>query len=70
MSGPGLVAGGAFTFMLCWIEFIVAQALNTKLGTTTLPPVIAEMNGQIYIDYPVIGASGFLGALPRRYRPR
>lgn len=64
VSGPGLVAGGAFTFMLCWNEFIVAQVLNTKPGTTTLPPVIAGMNGQINIDYSVIAASGFLGALP------
>jgi multiple sugar transport system permease protein len=64
VSGPGLVAGGAFTFMLCWNEFIVAQVLNTRPGTTTLPPVIAGMNGQINIDYSVIAASGFLGALP------
>jgi len=64
VSGPGLVAGGAFTFMLCWNEFLVAQVLNTKPGTTTLPPVIAGMNGQINIDYSVIAASGFLGALP------
>ena len=64
ISGPGLVAAGAFTFMLCWNEFIVAQVLNTKPGTTTLPPVIAGMNGQINIDYSVIAASGFLGALP------
>jgi multiple sugar transport system permease protein len=64
VSGPGLLAGGAFTFMLCWNEFIVAQVLNTKPGTTTLPPVIAGMNGQINIDYSVIAASGFLGALP------
>jgi len=64
VSGPGLVAGGAFTFMLCWNEFIVAQVLNTKLGTTTLPPVVAGMNGQINIDYSVIAASGFLAALP------
>ena len=64
VSGPGLVASGAFTFMLCWNEFIVAQVLNTKLGTTTLQPVIAGMNGQINIDYSVIAASGFLSALP------
>jgi multiple sugar transport system permease protein len=64
VSGPGLVASGAFTFMLCWNEFIVAQVLNTKLGTTTLPPVVAGMNGQINIDYSVIAASGFLSALP------
>ncbi len=62
-SVPGLVAGGAFTFMLCWNEFVVAQALNTKPGTTTLPPV-AAMNGQVNVDYSVIAASGFLGALP------
>ena len=64
VSGPGLVAGGAFTFMLCWNEFVVAQILNTRPGTTTLPPVIAGMNGQINIDYSVIAATGFLGALP------
>lgn len=64
ISGPGLVAGGAFTFMLCWNEFIVAMVLNSKPGTTTLPPVIAAMNGQINIDYSVIAASGCLSALP------
>jgi multiple sugar transport system permease protein len=64
VSGPGLVAGGAFTFMLCWNEFVVAQVLNTKPGTTTLPPIIAGMNGQVNVDYSVIAASGFLGALP------
>jgi len=64
VSGPGLVASGAFTFMLCWNEFVVAQVLNTKPGTTTLPPVIAAMNGQVNVDYSVIAASGFLGALP------
>ena len=64
VAGPGLVAGGAFTFMLCWNEFIVALVLNTKLGTTTLPPVVAGMNGQVNIDYSVIAASGFLAALP------
>jgi multiple sugar transport system permease protein len=64
VSGPGLVAGGTFTFMLCWNEFLVAQVLNTKPGTTTLPPVIAGMNAQINVDYSVIAASGFLGALP------
>ena len=64
ISGPGLVAGGAFTFMLCWNEFIVAQVLNSKPGTTTLPPIVAGMNGQINIDYSVIAASGFLSAIP------
>jgi ABC-type glycerol-3-phosphate transport system permease component len=39
--------------------------LNTKLGITTPPPVIAGMNGQINIDYPVIAASGILAALLR-----
>ncbi len=43
---------------------MVAQVLNTKPGTTTLPPVIAGMNGQVNVDYSVIAASGFLGALP------
>jgi multiple sugar transport system permease protein len=64
VSGPGLVAAGAFAFMLCWNEFIIAQVLNTKPGTTTLPPVIVAMNAQTNIDYSVIAASGVLGALP------
>jgi len=50
--------------MLCWNEFIIAQVLNTKPDTTTLPPVIVAMNGQTNIDYSVIAASGFVGALP------
>ena len=64
VSGPGLVAGGAFTFMLCWNEFVIAQVLNSKPTSTTLPPIIAGMMGQANIDYSVIAASGFLSALP------
>jgi multiple sugar transport system permease protein len=64
MSGPGLVASGAFTFMLCWNELVIAQVLNSKPATTTLPPIIAGMMGQANIDYSVIAASGFLSALP------
>lgn len=64
ISGPGLVAAGAFTFVLCWNEFLVAQVLNSKRGLTTLPPAIAGMLGQANIDYSVIAASGFLSALP------
>ena len=40
------MAAGAFAFMLCWNEFIIAQVLNTKPGTMTLPPVIVAMNGR------------------------
>ncbi len=40
-----------------WIEVQRAIELAPK-------PVIAGMNGQINIDYSVIAASGFLGALP------
>jgi multiple sugar transport system permease protein len=64
MSGPGLVASGAFTFMLCWNELVIAQVLNSKPASTTLPPIIAGMMGQANIDYSVIAASGFLSALP------
>jgi multiple sugar transport system permease protein len=64
ISGPGLVASGAFTFMLCWNEFVIAQVLNSKPTSTTLPPIIAGMMGQANIDYSVIAASGFLSALP------
>src|SRR5262249_22166415 len=64
MSGPGLVASGAFTFMLCWNEFVIAQVLNSKPTTTTLPPIIAGMMRQAHIYYSVTAASGFLSALP------
>lgn len=64
VSGPGLVAAGAFTFVLCWNEFLVAQILNSKPGTTTLPPIIAGMVGQANIEYSVIAASGFISAIP------
>jgi len=62
VSGPGLVAGRAFTFMLCWSEFMVAQVLITKPGTTTRPPAIPVMDGQIN-DCAVSAASGYLGSL-------
>ncbi|WP_048646812.1 carbohydrate ABC transporter permease [Nitratireductor soli] len=64
ISGPGFVAAGAFTFVLSWNEFLVAQVLNSKRGMTTLPPAIAGMLGQANLDYSIIAASGFLSALP------
>lgn len=64
VSGPGLVAAGAFTFVLCWNEFIVAQILSSKQGSTLLAPTIAGMVGQANIEYSVIAASGFLSAIP------
>ena len=64
VSGPGLVAAGAFTFILCWNEFLVAQILNSKQGSTMLPTTIAGMLGQANIDYSIIAASGFLSAIP------
>jgi multiple sugar transport system permease protein len=64
ISGPGLVAAGAFTFVLCWNEFLVAQILNSKQGTTMLPSTIAGMLGQANIDYSLIAAAGFLSAIP------
>lgn len=64
ISGPGFVAAGAFTFVLAWNEFLVAQVLNSKRGMTTLPPAIAGMLGQANLDYSIIAASGFLSALP------
>lgn len=64
ISGPGFVAAGAFTFVLSWNEFLVAQVLNSKRGMTTLPPAIAGMLGQANVDYAIIAASGFISALP------
>lgn len=64
ISGPGFVAAGAFTFVLSWNEFLVAQVLNSKRSVTTLPPAIAGMLGQANIDYAIIAASGFISALP------
>lgn len=64
ISGPGFVAAGAFTFVLAWNEFLVAQVLNSKRGMSTLPPAIAGMLGQANIDYAIIAASGFISALP------
>lgn len=64
ISGPGFVAAGAFTFVLAWNEFLVAQVLNSKRGMTTLPPAIAGMLGQANVDYAIIAASGFISALP------
>ena len=64
ISGPGLVAAGAFTFVLAWNEFLVAQVLNSKRDMTTLPPAIAGMLGQANVDYAIIAASGFISALP------
>jgi len=50
VSGPGLVAGGAFTFMLCWNEFVVAQVLNTKPFCGFAFSVIVEPDGSSLVQ--------------------
>lgn len=64
VSLPGVMAAGAFTFMLAWNEFLLAQVLTKTNDSITLPPVIQGLWGQVYVDYTSIAAAGVLSAVP------
>jgi multiple sugar transport system permease protein len=63
LSGPGLVAVSAFSFLSSWNEFFMAlifSGANTKTITVT----VTEFSSQFGVDYGLMATGGVIGSIP------
>lgn len=63
LSGPGLVAVSAFTFLSSWNEFFMAL-IFTGARTKTITVVVTEFSSQFGVDFGLMATGGVIGSLP------
>lgn len=63
LSGPGLVAVSAFTFLSSWNEFFMAL-IFTGASTKTITVTVTEFSSQFGVDYGLMATGGVIGSLP------
>jgi multiple sugar transport system permease protein len=63
ISGPGLVAITAFSFLYTWNEFFMAL-IFTGAHTKTIPVIVTEFSNQAGIDYGLMTTGGVIGSIP------
>ena len=63
LSGPGLVAVGAFTFLSSWNEFFMALIFSAAHAKTTTV-IVTEFTTQFGIDFGLMATGGVIGSIP------
>ncbi|MCC7450315.1 MAG: carbohydrate ABC transporter permease [Anaerolineae bacterium] len=63
LSGPGLVAVGAFTFLSSWNEFLMAL-IFTASNAKTITVTVTEFSTQFGVDYGLMTTGGVIGSIP------
>lgn len=63
LSGPGLVAVAAFTFLSSWNEFFMALIFSAT-HAKTITVVVTEFSTQFGIDYGLMMTGGVIGSIP------
>jgi len=63
VSGPGLVAVSAFSFLSAWNEFFMAL-IFTGTDTKTITVTVAEFSSQFGVDYGLMATGGVIGSIP------
>ncbi len=63
VSGPGLVAVTAYTFLYSWNEFFMALTL-TQTQTKTITVTITEFASLFGTDYGLLATGGVIGSIP------
>lgn len=61
---PGIVATGAFAFVSCWNEFMVAFSFITTDKLFTIPVALKYMIGEYTIDYGALAAGSIIALAP------
>jgi ABC-type glycerol-3-phosphate transport system permease component len=64
ISAPGVMAAGAFSFMLVWIEYMFAITFVTTGTKLTLSAGLATIVGQYMTGYGFLMAAAIFGILP------
>ena len=63
LSGPGIVAVAAFTFLSSWNEFFIALIV-TASRAKTITVIVTEFATQFGIDYGLMTTGGVIGSIP------
>jgi len=63
LSGPGLVAVSAFTFLSSWNEFFMALIFSGS-HAKTITVVVTEFSSQFGTDYGLMATGGVIGSIP------
>jgi multiple sugar transport system permease protein len=63
LSGPGLVAVGAFAFLSSWNEFQMALVF-TASQAKTITVTVTEFSTQFGVDYGLMTTGGVVGSIP------
>lgn len=63
LSGPGIVAVAAFTFLSSWNEFFIALII-TASRAKTITVIVTEFATQFGIDYGLMTTAGVIGSVP------
>ena len=63
LSGPGIVAVAAFTFLSSWNEFFIALII-TASRSKTITVIVTEFATQFGIDYGLMTTGGVIGSIP------
>lgn len=64
VSGPGMVAVGLYTFMVCWNEYLFAATLTQTDDRRTVPVGIQLLMGQYNFQWNEVMAMSILGSIP------
>lgn len=62
LSGPGLVAVAAFTFLSSWNEFLIAL-IFTASQAKTITVIVTEFSTQFGVDYGLLATGGVIGSI-------
>lgn len=63
LSGPGLVAVSAFTFLSSWNEFFMAL-IFTGSQSKTITVIVTEFSSQFGVDFGLMATGGVVGSIP------
>lgn len=63
LSGPGIVAVAAFTFLSSWNEFFISLIMTTSQAKT-ITVIITEFATQFGVDYGLMATGGVIGSIP------
>ena len=63
VSGPGLVAVAAFTFLSSWNEFFMAL-IFTGSTAKTITVTVTEFSTQFGVDFGLMATGGIVGSIP------
>lgn len=63
LSGPGLVAVSAFSFLSSWNEFFMAL-IFTGANAKTITVAVTEFSSQFGTDYGLMATGGVIGSIP------